>query len=264
MRVLASFSGVFLLQEIQVFSQHCLWGSEKVKLRLRCHVLYSSSAIRQKGKPQNGCYKKIRHVKFFESRRFTPDTHTHLCVWGGRKCLVFGKLRLLFFLLKPVLRFALLPYYRRVHATNLLSKPTFSQTLDSDFDECNYNLHKTTLVSSFCQYWEGNVTIHLLRGGQWNRTQEDTNQSSSNLFPLRINNYQYWYLYSCSSYWLQTYFSTSIDYVHLILLLFLKTSVTSQLIKCFCFWFWALNYLHKANQLTGFYFMATLAFNELS
>ena len=56
----------------------------------------SSSVIRQKGESQNGCYKKTKHDKFSEKQTFlTP----------------FG---VLWFLLTRVLRFALLPYYRRV------------------------------------------------------------------------------------------------------------------------------------------------------
>ena len=42
-----------------------------------------------------------------------PDTHTYVCVSGGKKCLFFGKFDVLCFLETPVLRFVLLPYYRR-------------------------------------------------------------------------------------------------------------------------------------------------------
>ena len=42
-----------------------------------------------------------------------PDTHTFVCVSGGKKCSFFGKFGVLCFLETPVLRFALLPYYRR-------------------------------------------------------------------------------------------------------------------------------------------------------
>ena len=37
----------------------------------------------------------------------------HVCVSGNKKCLFFGKFGGLCFLVTPVLRFALLPYYRR-------------------------------------------------------------------------------------------------------------------------------------------------------
>ena len=40
-----------------------------------------------------------------------PDTY--VCVSGGKKCLFFGNFGVLCFLETPVLRFALLPYYRR-------------------------------------------------------------------------------------------------------------------------------------------------------
>ena len=36
-----------------------------------------------------------------------------MCVSGGKKCLFFGKYGVLCFLETPVLRFALLAYYRR-------------------------------------------------------------------------------------------------------------------------------------------------------
>ena len=42
-----------------------------------------------------------------------PDTHTNMCVSGGKKCLFFGKFGVLCFLETSILRFALLPYYRR-------------------------------------------------------------------------------------------------------------------------------------------------------
>ena len=42
-----------------------------------------------------------------------PDTYTNVCVSGGKKCSFFGKFGLLCFLETHLLRFALLPYYRR-------------------------------------------------------------------------------------------------------------------------------------------------------
>ena len=105
---------------------------------------YNSSVIREKGKSQKGCFKKTEHAKFPKNEHFLrPDTHTranlktgvsrkqstpnfqenehflppntHRCVSvsGGKKCSFFGKFGVLCFLETPVLRFALLPYYRR-------------------------------------------------------------------------------------------------------------------------------------------------------
>ena len=42
-----------------------------------------------------------------------PAMHMHVCVSGGKKCWFFRKFGMLCFLLTPVLRFALLPYYKR-------------------------------------------------------------------------------------------------------------------------------------------------------
>ena len=51
--------------------------------------------------------------EFSEKRTFlTPNTHTYVCVLGGKKCSFFGKFGVLCFLDTTVLRFALLPHYR--------------------------------------------------------------------------------------------------------------------------------------------------------
>ena len=69
----------------------------------------------QKGKSQNGCFKKKKHAKFSEKRTFlTPDTYKYVCVLGNKKCSFFGKFGVLYFLKTPVLRFAFLPYYREI------------------------------------------------------------------------------------------------------------------------------------------------------
>ena len=43
-----------------------------------------------------------------------PDTHTYVCVSGFKKCLFFEKFGVICFLETPILRFALLSYYRRI------------------------------------------------------------------------------------------------------------------------------------------------------
>ena len=76
----------------------------------------NSSGIRQKAESQNGCFKKKQSTpKFPENKRFLPpDTYMHVCVSGGKKCLFFGNFGVLCFLEAPVLKFALLPFYRQV------------------------------------------------------------------------------------------------------------------------------------------------------
>ena len=62
---------------------------------------------------QNGCFKKTKHAKFFKKCTFLTPWYRHVCVSGGMKCSFFGKFRVLWFLETPVLRFTLLPQYRR-------------------------------------------------------------------------------------------------------------------------------------------------------
>ena len=61
---------------------------------------------------KTGVSRKQSTLKFLKNKHFLPpDTHTY--VSGGKKCLFFGNFGMLCFLQTPVLRFALLPYYRR-------------------------------------------------------------------------------------------------------------------------------------------------------
>ena len=76
------------------------------------------SVIRQKGKSQKERFKKTKHDKFSEKQ--TPDTHTYVCVSRGKKCSFFWKCVVLCFLETSVLRFALLPNYRRDGASFFL------------------------------------------------------------------------------------------------------------------------------------------------
>ena len=62
-----------------------------------------------KGKRANlktGVLRKQSTPNFPENEYFLPS--------GGKKCLFFGKFGVFCFLETPVLRFALLPYYRRM------------------------------------------------------------------------------------------------------------------------------------------------------
>ena len=53
-------------------------------------------------------FQENKAAKFSEKRTFlTPDTHTVVCVSGGKECSFFGKFGELGFLETPVLRFAL-------------------------------------------------------------------------------------------------------------------------------------------------------------
>ena len=77
----------------------------------------NSSIISQKDQPENGCFKKTKQVKFSEKGTF----FTYVCVSGSKKCSFFGKFCVHCFLETPVLRFALLAYYRRFLTFRVLS-----------------------------------------------------------------------------------------------------------------------------------------------
>ena len=77
-------------------------------------MIQKSSVIRQKGESQNGVSRKQSTSNFPKNEHFLPpDTHTYVCVSGGKKCSFFGKFDMLCFLETPILIFVLLPYYRR-------------------------------------------------------------------------------------------------------------------------------------------------------
>ena len=64
---------------------------------------------------KTGVSRKQSTPNFPKNEHFLPpDTHTYVCVSGGKKCSFFGKFGMLCFLKTPVLRFALSPYYRRI------------------------------------------------------------------------------------------------------------------------------------------------------
>ena len=56
------------------------------------------SVIRQNGKSQNRSYKKTKHAKFSKKNEhfLLHDTHTHVCVSGGKKCSFIRKFGVLF------------------------------------------------------------------------------------------------------------------------------------------------------------------------
>ena len=72
------------------------------------------SVIKPKDESQTGVSRKQSTSSFPKNEHFLlSDTHTYVCVSAGKKCSFFRKLDVLCFLETPVLRFALLPSYRR-------------------------------------------------------------------------------------------------------------------------------------------------------
>ena len=104
------------LSHINFILQKSFKAQSEIKIRTVKVILnYYWSIIREKGESQNGCFKKTKHAKFSaKTNTFTP-WYAHVCAYQGIKNVCFcGKFGVFCFLETPVLRFALLPYYRRI------------------------------------------------------------------------------------------------------------------------------------------------------
>ena len=99
-------------------------------------MIQKSSVIRQKGESQNGVSRKQSTSNFPKNEHFLPpDTHTYVCVSGGKKCSFFGKFDMLCFLETPILISVLLPYYRRNQSSIFYSHlcPFQNTPLEKDY-----------------------------------------------------------------------------------------------------------------------------------
>ena len=56
----------------------------------------------------------LKHILTYSVIRKKGESRTYVCASGGKKCSSFGKFGVICFLEIPVLRFTLLPYYRRL------------------------------------------------------------------------------------------------------------------------------------------------------
>ena len=78
--------------------------------------MYFSLVIRQKADLKTGVTRKQITPNLPKNEHFLPSvTYTYVSVSGGNKWSFFGTFGMLCCLVTPVLRFALLPYYRRIH-----------------------------------------------------------------------------------------------------------------------------------------------------
>ena len=101
--------------------------------------LYYFVGNRAKGWVSKRMFQERKHAKFSEKRTFLTPWYSHVYVWvsGGKKCSLFGKFGALSFLETPVLRFALLPYYRWSLLFLIVSVHTFQS---KKLQTCNWFL----------------------------------------------------------------------------------------------------------------------------
>ena len=92
------------------FYQYLLFGEYIGKTSLQSNFALLRTNLK------TGVSRKQSTPNFPKSKHFLPpDTHTYVCISGGKKCLFFGKFGMLCFLETPVLRIALVLYYRRYY-----------------------------------------------------------------------------------------------------------------------------------------------------
>ena len=95
---------------------------------------------REKGKRaklKTGASRKQSTPKFPKNKHFLPpDTHTY--VSEGKKCLFFGNFGVLCFLETPILRFTLLPYFRRSIGQKLILIFLFADSPASESVKVKY------------------------------------------------------------------------------------------------------------------------------
>ena len=94
---------------------------------------HTSSVIRLKSESQNECFQKAKHVKIYEKQTFLTSWYAHV-----RVSLFFGNFDVLCFLETPVLRFALLPYYR------------WLPVIDQDYYYSSFYSYNSEALSRWC------------------------------------------------------------------------------------------------------------------
>ena len=119
------------------------------------------------------------HQIFKKNEHFLPpDTHTHTCVSEGKNCLFFGKSGVLCFLATTVLKFAHLPYYRRIGS--VMGKPDLTTTNTNDFIG-NTDSLCAGLKYKVCRYVslldiESDSEIEIIDNGENNDTENNRNR----------------------------------------------------------------------------------------
>ena len=105
-----------------VYSVHFIVGESSKNIPYPTKYLgYEIVGHKVKGWISKRVFQKTKHTKFSEKRTFLTPWYAHEIrnkEIRTKKCSLFGKFGLLF-LETPVLRFALLPYYRRNHQAKL-------------------------------------------------------------------------------------------------------------------------------------------------
>ena len=107
--------------------------------------------LRQKANLKTGVTRKQSTPNFPEYENLLRlDTHTCVCVSGGKKCLFFGKFSVICFLVTTFLRFALLSY-RRINIIILAFHYAHKVTKKAGIRQENMITRRTWQTTQFLQ-----------------------------------------------------------------------------------------------------------------
>ena len=113
--------------------------------------------IKQKCESQNGCFKEKSTPNFWKNKHFLPrQTHTYVCLSGGKKCSFFGKICVLLFLETLVLRFTFLSLFRGNTVSEIETIASFLSYHIKKDNTHKYFLHISTILMT------GNCKIQFI------------------------------------------------------------------------------------------------------
>ena len=102
------------------------WKNSHHKILRVCYERVKKSFIGDTIKAKRANFKVVVTTKqstynFSRTIISYPDMHRYVCIWGGKKCWICGKLGALCFVAMPILKLASLSYYQKYSVLLLTS-----------------------------------------------------------------------------------------------------------------------------------------------
>ena len=128
-----------------------IWTKMKIKRETEVSFLVQFVGNKAKERISKRVFQENKARQIFRKINISyPLIRARTCVSGGKKCLFFGKFGVLCFLETPILRFALLPYYRWAIYRNFTKLSLFwwavkyfAESVDHYFLYCKGNEKKS-------------------------------------------------------------------------------------------------------------------------
>ena len=104
-----------------------------LKIEASFSLMFDVFGNKAKRRTSKRVFEENKSRQIFRKRTFLTSWYAHArCVSGGKKCLFFGKFGVLCFLETTVLRFVLLPCYRRLKDPVFLDTQSFQNFILAD------------------------------------------------------------------------------------------------------------------------------------